>query len=153
MLAIIGAGLATALPANADKAKLTPAEARGKIIYTTGRDAAGRPFMFRLLSAGPDPMPAVRIYCANCHGADGRGGRQGEILMADIRSETLRRPLRPSPSWNRGRAPYTDALLARAITQGIDSSGHLLTAAMPRWILSKSQMQDLLAYLQRLGGE
>ncbi len=53
----------------------------------------------------------------------------------------------------RERAAYTDALLARAITQGLDSSGEQLSLLMPRWILSESELADLLAYLKRLGRE
>jgi hypothetical protein len=71
--------------------------------------------------------------------------------MADIRYATLARPLPPSPPWNRGRVPYTDAALERAITEGIDSSGQQLDASMPRWQLSASDLADLIAYLKRLG--
>jgi cytochrome c len=131
---------------------LTPAEARGKIIYTTGRSGAGRALHFRLLTAGERALPANGIFCANCHGADGKGGREGNIVMADITYATLSRPLPASPPWNRARAAYTDALLARAITEGLDSSGQQLDASMPRWVLSEPELRDLLKYLQRLGG-
>lgn len=72
--------------------------------------------------------------------------------MADITHATLGRPLPASPPWNRARAAYTDALLARAITEGLDSSGQQLDGSMPRWLLSESELQDLLKYLRRLGG-
>jgi mono/diheme cytochrome c family protein len=130
---------------------LTPDEARGKLIYTTGRGAAGRLLYFRLLTAGERALPANGIFCANCHGADGKGGREGSIVMADITYATLSGPLPGSPPWNRARVAYTDALLARAITQGLDSSGQQLDASMPRWVLSESELQDLLKYLKRLG--
>jgi mono/diheme cytochrome c family protein len=107
--------------------------------------------MFRLLGAGEGLLPAKGIVCANCHGVDGKGGREGNIIMADIQYATLTQPLPATPPWHRARAPYTDTLLARAITQGIDSSGHQLDASMPRWVLSESELQDLLAYLKRLG--
>ena len=71
--------------------------------------------------------------------------------MADITDRTLTRPLLASPPWNKTRAPYTDALLARAITQGVDSSGQQLDTSMPRWMLSEPELQDLLKYLKRLG--
>jgi len=130
---------------------LTPDEARGKLIYATGRGAAGRLLYFRLLTAGERALPASGIFCANCHGADGKGGREGNIVMADITDGTLTRPLPASPPWNKARAAYTDALLARAITQGLDSSGQQLDSSMPRWVLSESELQDLLKYLKRLG--
>jgi len=130
---------------------LTPDEARGKLIYATGRGAAGRLLYFRLLTAGERALPASGIFCANCHGADGKGGREGNIVMADITDGTLTRPLPASPPWNKARAAYTDALLGRAITQGLDSSGQQLDSSMPRWVLSEPELQDLLKYLKRLG--
>src|SRR5206468_4692442 len=130
---------------------LTPAEARGKIIYTTSRGAAGRLLYFRLLTAGDRALPANGIVCANCHGADGKGGREGNVVIADITYGTLTRPLPASPPWNKARAAYTDALLGRAITQGLDSSGQQLDSSMPRWVLSEPELQDLLKYLKRLG--
>ena len=71
--------------------------------------------------------------------------------MADITYATLTRPLLASPHWNKARAAYTDALLARAITRGLDSSGQQLDASMPRWVLSESDLKDLLKYMKRLG--
>ena len=149
------AGVATSTPVRADGKieNLTADEARGKIIYTTGRGAAGRLLYFRLLTAGERALPASRIVCANCHGADGKGGREGNIVMADITYGTLSRPLPASPPWNKARAAYTDALLARAITQGVDSSGQQLDSSMPRWILSDPELQDLLKYLKRVGNK
>lgn len=148
-------GISTSAPVRADAPgkieDLSPAEARGKLIYTTGRGAAGRLLYFRLLTAGERPLPASGIVCANCHGADGKGGREGNIVMADITYATLTRPLPATPPWNKARVPYTDALLARAITEGLDSSGRQLDASMPRWMLSESELQDLLKYLKRLG--
>ncbi len=153
--ALFFAGISISTPVRADAPgkieDLTPDEARGKLIYTTGRGAAGRLLYFRLLTAGENALPASGIVCANCHGAGGKGGREGNIVMADITYGTLTRPLPASPPWNKARAPYTDALLARAITQGLDSSGQQLDTSMPRWILSEPELQDLLKYLKRLG--
>ncbi len=153
--ALLFAGISTSTSARADAPgkieDLTRAEARGELIYTTGRGAAGRLLYFRLLTAGERTLPASGIVCANCHGPDGKGGREGNIVMADIRYPTLTKPLAASPPWYKARAPYTDALLARAITQGLDSSGQQLDASMPRWVLAESELQDLLKYLKRLG--
>ncbi len=155
--ALLFAGISTSALVRADAPSkiedLTSDEARGKLIYTTGRGAAGRLLYFRLLTAGERALPASGIVCANCHGADGKGGREGNIVMADITYGTLSRPLPASPPWNKARAAYTDALLARAITQGVDSSGQQLDSSMPRWILSDPELQDLLKYLKRVGNK
>ena len=154
--AVFAAGLLISVSLRADplseRTALTPAEARGKMIYM-GRSLSGRPLAFRLLGAGEGLLPAEGIFCANCHGADGKGGREGSVVMPNITYATLIKPLAPSAPWDRERAPYTDVLLARAITQGVDSSGRQLSASMPRWMLSESELQDLLQYLKRLGGK
>jgi len=155
--ALLFAGISTSAPVRADTPgkvdDLSPDEARGRIIYTTGRSPSGRSLAFRLLGAGEGLLPAEGFFCANCHGPDGKGGREGNIVMADITYPTLTKPLSASPPWYKARAPYTDALLARAITQGLDSSGGQLDASMPRWVLSESDLQDLLKYLKRLGSK
>jgi len=129
---------------------LTPAESRGKIIYTASRSPSGGPLYYRLISAGGNPFQARGVFCARCHGPDGKGGRGGDAVPPDITYGALSKAATVS---GRERAAYTDALLARAITQGLDSSGEQLSLLMPRWILSESELADLLAYLKRLGRE
>jgi len=46
--------------------------------------------------------------------------------------------------------PYTDALIMRAITQGLDPAGEPLDWTMPRWQMSEADLTDLLAYLKTL---
>jgi hypothetical protein len=132
---------------------LTPAESRGKIIYTTGQSPSGRPVFYRLLSTGTNVFPAKGVFCAGCHGLDGKGGRRGDVVAPDITYGALSQPSTASASSRKQRAPYTDALLARAITEGVDSSGEQLSPLMPRWVLSESELQDLLRYLKRLGSK
>jgi cytochrome c len=131
---------------------LTPAESRGKIIYTTGRSPSGRQLSYRFVSGG-DLLPARGVACMNCHGVDGRGGKEGDVIAPAVTREALTKPSTASGLSGRLRAPYTDALLARAITDGVDSSGEPLNPFMPRWSLSKSELEDLLRYLNRLGSE
>lgn len=45
---------------------------------------------------------------------------------------------------------YTDALIRRAVTEGIGADGDTLSTSMPRWQLSEVEWQDLLAYLKTL---
>lgn len=131
---------------------LTPAESRGKIIYTTARSPSGNELSYWLVGGG-QRLPARGVTCATCHGEDGRGGREGNVRAPDITYEALTKPGHVTLPSRRKRAPYTDALLARAITQGLDSSGQQLNLLMPRWSLSDSDLQDLLTYLKRLGSK
>ena len=75
------------------------------------------------------------------------------LRAPDITYQALTKPGHVTLPSGRKRAPYTDALLARAITQGLDSSGQQLNLLMPRWSLSDSERRDLLGYLKRLGSE
>jgi len=131
---------------------LTRAESRGKTIYTTGRSPTGNELSF-WLAGGGQRLPSGGVTCATCHGEDGRGGREGDVRAPDITYETLTKPGHVTLPSGRKRASYTDALLARAITQGLDSSGQKLNLLMPRWSLSDSELQDLLRYLKRLGSK
>lgn len=81
--------------------------------------------------------------CASCHGPQASGGLSfGSVRAADIRGSHLRAL----------HHPYTQALLQRAIADGLDQNGKPLNAAMPRWkgILSASERQQVAAYLWSL---
>jgi hypothetical protein len=48
------------------------------------------------------------------------------------------------------REPYTDALLARAIREGVDAQGKALNYLMPNYALGDADMASLIAYLKAL---
>ncbi|HEY3374733.1 MAG TPA: cytochrome c [Candidatus Aquicultor sp.] len=101
---------------------------------TSSRDnitATGGPVWFRMHDGG----------CVTCHGTDGRGGTtimMGTLTAPDIRYTTLT------------KAGFTDALLKRAITKGLDEKGGALDSNMPRWRMSDADLNDLIAYLKTL---
>ncbi len=120
------------------------AQARGAWIYRTGTD--------------PDtgiPIPAsggmmMHMSCADCHGLDGRGLRTPMFVSPDIRYRNLTDPAgMVEADGSRGHV-YTDELIERAITQGIDAEGRPLAWPMPRWQMTEQQLNDLLAYLKAL---
>ncbi len=45
---------------------------------------------------------------------------------------------------------YTDALIRRAVTEGVGADGEALSSAMPHWQLTDGEWHDLLAYLKAL---
>ena len=45
---------------------------------------------------------------------------------------------------------YTDALIKRAITQGIDEEGKPLDWTMPHWQMSDADLYALIDYLKKL---
>ena len=120
----------------------TPAE-RGALIFNTGADDSGR----RIAYSGGMMMSAS---CASCHGANGRGLRTPMFVSPDITYRNLTDPAgMVEPEGGRGMR-YTDDLIRRAVTQGIDAEGKQLAWPMPRWQLTDAQWDDLLAYLKTL---
>jgi hypothetical protein len=45
---------------------------------------------------------------------------------------------------------YTDELVRRAITEGLDAEGKTLHWIMPRWTISERDLDDLIGYLKTL---
>jgi len=95
----------------------------------------------------------------NCHQRSGLGGREGRLLIPPITTRYLFRP-RASEVEERDipfvagmhgdREPYTDATLARAIRDGVDSEGRPLDFLMPRYDLDDDAMAALIGHLRRL---
>ena len=95
-------------------------------------------------------MPAAVLRCANCHGPDGRGKPEGGIYPSNIRWSELSKPYAVTTRSGRERPPYSESLIIRAITMGLDSGGNRLNVAMPKYQLTREQADDLVAYLKAL---
>lgn len=116
----------------------TPADSPGARLY---RDGAGVMAMI----AGDVTLPATRFACAGCHGADGKGRREGGNIFPPIRWQDLTAAGRA--------APYDTDSLLRVLTEGVDPSGRPLSRLMPRFRAEPEVMQSLVLYLQGLGAE
>jgi mono/diheme cytochrome c family protein len=136
-VALLGAGLLFPRVVAGDAA------GRGEWAFRTGTDVDGRAIPY----AGGMMM---RMACADCHGRDGHGLRMPMFLSPDITYRNLTDPAGMlEPDGYRGHT-YTDDLIRRAVTQGIDAEGKPLAWPMPRWRLTDHQWDDLLAYLKTL---
>ena len=140
--------VALCMPALAAVASVTGLE-RGEKLFLTG-DAAGAATK-AMIGSGNVTVPASSIPCASCHGRDGRGRKEGGVAAPDITRDLLVRPARRDGPVQRSRPAYTDRLLVRAITMGLDSGDNRLDPVMPRFVLSTSAAADLVAYLNQLG--
>lgn len=116
----------------APKAPAADPYANGRAIFMTGRDLAGR-----RITASPAPL---HNSCMQCHLANGSGGMHlpGGAVSADLRRDALTRGQ---------KHPYTTALLERAISSGIDNDGQQLSAVMPRWKMSQTDLRDVAKYV------
>ena len=104
-------------------------------------------------------MQGKDAACVNCHRRSGFGAKEGQSVIPPITGRYLFQPrvrsrdeadipFVESMRWD--REPYTDATLARAIREGLDSQGKPLSALMPRFSLDDADMTALSGYLKRL---
>lgn len=117
--------------------------ANGARIYFTGTDTSGRVIPYQ----GGMPMP---MTCANCHGPAGRGRQTMMFVSPNITYANLTNPEGMLEPDGQRMPPYNDTTLRRAITQGIDSMGEPLDWPMPRWQMSGTNLDDLIAFLKIL---
>jgi len=159
-LVVISWGLAFLVALDAGAA--TAADSAGEAIYLRGVLDSGAPVQ------ATRPATATRVKgeqaaCVNCHQRSGMGTTEGNALYLTVppvtgaylfhaRGATSSEPVLPYLEWMHGnRDPYTDATLARAIREGVDSNGRALGHLMPRYALGDADMASLISYLRRLG--
>lgn len=151
--ALAGAVVVAGLLARADASDpLTPQERRGKQIYLRGASPGGGDII-AYLAEGSVEIPASTMPCANCHGLDGRGIPEGGVIPSDITWTTLTKPYGLTHQDGRKHPPYGDKALELAIIKGVDPGGNKLQQAMPRYWMSRDDLNDLVAYMKRLGNE
>lgn len=147
-LVLTGDGLQSASAQN----PLTPQESRGKEIYLLGTSKSGKN-IFAYIGESSLEVPGSTMPCANCHGLTGQGKREGGIDPSNITWEALSKPYGVTHSNGRKHPAYTGRGLELAVTKGVDPAGNKLLNAMPRYQMSKEDLDDLVVYLKRLGTE
>lgn len=119
----------------------------GELIYFTGTNEQGQRIPFR---GGPMWLFMHGGSCAGCHGPDGRGGApvmMGTKIPGDISYHHL---IEEEHEEGEEHPPYTDELIKRAITEGLNPAGEPLDWTMPRWRMSEKDLGDLLEFLKTL---
>lgn len=121
----------------------------GERIYYTATSDRGEEITF---SGGPMWLRMHGGSCVTCHGEDGKGGIEVPMtskVSPDIRYDTLTSSMHMTHDGEE-HPPYTDTLIKRAITRGVDPAGNRLDWVMPRWQMSESDLDDLVSYLKTL---
>lgn len=137
-------------PASNGPAGLTERERQGKQIYLQGTSPTGGTLNANL---NGNELPANALPCAGCHGRDGRGKPEGGVDPSNLQWDELTKPYEVTKPGGRRHGTYTDRLFVRAVSLGLDPAGNPLNAAMPRYQMSREDMDRLLAYVKRLGRE
>jgi cytochrome c oxidase subunit II len=122
-------------------------DSNGEIIYSTGFNSDGEQIPF---AGGPRWLYRHGGGCADCHGRQGRGGRV--VMMSTIEAPNIQYGHLVEEEHGEGEEhpPYTEELIKRAITEGLDPAGRPLDPIMPRWQLSDQDLDDLVDYLKTL---
>jgi cytochrome c oxidase subunit 2 len=120
----------------------------GETIYFTGFNDRGERIRF---TDGLHWLYRHGGGCAACHGDDGRGGVP-VMMLTEIPPDIRYHHLIEEEEHGEGEEhpPYTDELIKRAITEGLDPAGEPLDLTMPRWQMSERDLDDLLEFLKTL---
>ncbi len=129
----------------------------GEAIYRHGLTSDGT--SVQASRDGEARLQGDAAACINCHKRSGLGTREGRGVVPPVAGRHLFRSRDRGSgdfdvpfveSMRGGRPPYTDATLARAIREGLDSEGRPLRYLMPHYRLDDAQMAALIAYLKGL---
>lgn len=121
----------------------------GERIYLTGIssrtgriEVRGGPLWLRTHGGG----------CVACHGTSGKGDItfKDTAVSADIRYKALTLDEHFHGDEKVVHRQYTEDLIRRAITKGLDAEGKPLHWIMPQWIMSEKDLDDLIDYLKTL---
>jgi hypothetical protein len=132
-------------------------EAIGRSIYLRGVLPSGAPVAGT--RDGGVSTTGADAACVNCHQRSGLGTMEGRVSIPPVTGEYLFHSRAHEPgepvlpfveSLHGNRDPYTEATLARAIREGLDSEGRPLSEVMPRYALGEEDMAALIAYLEKL---
>jgi len=130
----------------------------GQSIYLHGVTGSGAPLEGAREERGISTQGA-EAACVNCHQRSGLGSAEGSVVIPPVTGDYLFHghahggdtPVLPYvESMHGNREPYTTTSLARAIREGVDSDGRLLSHLMPRFALDDADMAALIEYLKKL---
>lgn len=155
LMVVIGAGFvimqgAAYLAGPPQTNSLSPAEQRGQEIYLKGTSPSGSKLSAFVTSDGIE-IPGSALACAGCHGRNGLGSSEAGVTPSPLTWASLTRPYVVTSASGRKHPAYDEARLKRAITMGLDPAGNRLQDAMPRFRMALQDMDDLIAYMKRMG--
>ncbi|GAB5400990.1 MAG: ABC transporter substrate-binding protein [Aureisphaera sp.] len=130
--------------------QLTKQQLAGKDVYSKGMGMTDVKITAQMSGVS---VPATVMACVNCHNADGSGNPEGGITPSNITWKELTKNYGGNLQNQRKRPAYTERSLRNAISSGIDPAGNELHNAMPRYVMSREDMDNLISYLKVIGDE
>lgn len=124
---------------------LSPAQKRGKSIYTKGVKLSGE--KIDAIASGAR-IDAKYLPCSNCHGMRGEGIPEGGVVPSPLDWSNLTKPYSVGFDNGRIRGAYDAQSFKKAIVEGLDPNGNRLSQVMPSYILNDDDVEDLIEYLK-----
>jgi hypothetical protein len=134
----------------------------GELIYFRGQNDQGEPIDYRanLEFNGPGMIMISRLSCSSCHGRQAQGGAHMMHMQAmdapDIRWSVLAGEAGGGQAEEadhddghaEAHAGYELADFRMAVVEGKHPYGESLSAEMPRWQITDSDLEDLADFLR-----
>ena len=154
------AATATPPPVNLPKAEIMRL---GERMYRDGLLPSGTPIP--ALIRGDVEVDSSAFSCSSCHARSGLGSVEGGVVTPPTNGKKLYKPYYRSLLVNdipdragrshyaktiQERPAYTRTTLAAALRDGVDPAGEVLNDVMPRYLLSDSDMNIMISYLESL---
>ena len=137
-------------PAPTSAAVMSAAEARGKQIYFSGTSPSGEPIT-AYFGEKKQELPGQAATCGSCHGHDGTGRPESGLIPTNITWKYLIKSYGHIHAGGLAHGPFNEAGLKHYLKTGIYPGGKTGDPAMPLYTMSKQDLDDLLAYMKRLG--
>jgi len=131
---------------------LTEAERRGKEIYLSGASPSGRPIS-AVMGVEKLSLPARAATCGGCHGHDGTGRPESGIIPYNVTWKFLTKSYGHVHEDGLSHGPFTADSLRHYLRTGSYPGGEVGDPSMPLYEISDEDLDDLVAYLIRLGDD
>ncbi len=138
--------------ARAADADLTEAQQRGKRIYLEGTSPSEQPITV-VMGEEKLPLPARAATCGGCHGHDGTGRPESGILPYNVTWPYLTKSYGHVHDSGLEHGPFTPESLKIYLRTGVYPGGERGDPSMPLYGMSEEDLDDLVAYLERLGDD
>lgn len=140
------------LAAGSGAASLNGQEQRGKIIYFQGKSPSEKPITAYF---GKDllEMPGESATCGSCHGYDGLGRPESGVIPTNITWDYLFKSYGHIHPDGVEHGPFTLENLKSYMRDGVYPGGKKGDPSMPVYDISDQDLDDLLAFMKRLGTE
>lgn len=132
--------------------ELTASELRGKEIYLTGRSPSGGE-VTAVMGIDGIRLPGRAATCGGCHGHDGTGRPESGIIPYNVTWRYLTKSYGHVHDSGLAHGPFDEESLEHYMRTGGYPGGAAGDPSMPRYELSDADLEDLVAYLKRVGEE